>query len=201
MQRGTILELQCFDIHKPFCLQHCDQFCTKPDLRMCLRMTMTMVLLQNNAGVLWYGDAFYPPLRDPDLSDEMGRLPLAPRVWWWRGMESMESCGAAWVGSSDWANHLQARCRKPCSGARSASCLPLKTLGRKPTRANTADLNPLNPKLSFVLRLVYHWNREVLWCVNMDRTCPLAGAFTSSKIKKRDNERTFGSLKIADKRF
>ena len=66
----------------------------------------------------------------------------------------MESSGAAWVGSSDWANHLQARCKRPCGGARSASCLPLKTLGKKPTRANTADLNPLNPKLSFVFRLV-----------------------------------------------
>jgi len=72
----------------------------------------------------------------------------------WKVYESMESCGAAWVGSSDWANHLQARCKKPCSGARSASFLLLQPLGRKPTRANTADLNPLNPKLSFVLRLV-----------------------------------------------
>ena len=30
-------------------------------------------------------------------------------------------------------------------GARSDSCRLLKLLGRKPTRANTADLNPLNP--------------------------------------------------------
>ena len=27
----------------------------------------------------------------------------------WKVYESMESCGAAWVGSSDWANHLQSQ--------------------------------------------------------------------------------------------
>ena len=30
----------------------------------------------------------------------------------WKVFKSMESCGAAWVGSSDWANHLQSQVKK-----------------------------------------------------------------------------------------
>ena len=30
----------------------------------------------------------------------------------WKVWKSMESCGAAWVGSSDWANHLQSQVKK-----------------------------------------------------------------------------------------
>ena len=30
----------------------------------------------------------------------------------WKAWKSMESCGAAWVGSSDWANHLQSQVKK-----------------------------------------------------------------------------------------
>ena len=70
-----MLQLQCLDIDEPFCEQQCDQFCTKPDWRMCL--LMTMVLLRDNAGLLSYEDAVYPTLRDAHFSDVMGRIPLA----------------------------------------------------------------------------------------------------------------------------
>ena len=64
----------------------------------------------------------------------------------WKVWKSMESCGAAWVGSSDWANHLQSQVKKTMERRKERFFVwLLKLLGRKPTRANTADLNPLNP--------------------------------------------------------
>ena len=100
--------------HEPLCDQQCDQFRTKPDLRMCL-CWWQRALLHDNAGLFSYGDAVYPPLRDAHFPDVMGRLPLASWFRWWRGMESMEKHGklwAAWVGSSDWANHLQSQVKE-----------------------------------------------------------------------------------------
>ena len=79
--------------HEPLCEQQCDQFCTKPDLRMC---PVAMALLHDNAGLFSYGDAVYPPLRDAHFPDVMGRLPLASWFRWWRGMESMEKHGKLW---------------------------------------------------------------------------------------------------------
>ena len=52
--------------HEPLCEQQCDQFCTKPDLRMC---PVAMALLHDNAGLFSYGDAVYPPLRDAHFPD------------------------------------------------------------------------------------------------------------------------------------
>ena len=99
--------------HEPLCEQQCDQFCTKPDLRMCLcwqrRCCMTMqdffhaeMPFTRHCGtrifpMSWGGSHWHHDFDDDEA---------------WKVWKSMESCGAAWAGSSDWANHLQSQVKK-----------------------------------------------------------------------------------------
>ena len=73
----------------------------------------------------------------------------------WKVWKSMESCGAAWVGSSDWANHLQSQVKETMKRRKERFLSAAEASWQETNMCSAADLNQLNPKFSFVLRVVY----------------------------------------------
>ena len=73
------------------------------------------------------------------------------KVW-----KSMESCGAARVGSSDWANHLQSQVKETMKRRKERFLSAAEASWQETNMCSAADLNQLNPKFSFVLRVVYY---------------------------------------------
>ena len=98
----------------------------------------------------------------------------------------MESCGAAWVGSSDWANHLQSQVQETMQRRKERFLSAAEDAWQETNTCKYSRFESIESQVVFCasisVLLKYY---IVLWCVNMDRTCPLAGAFTSFKTKKK----------------
>ena len=88
-------------------------FVPKPELRMC---PVAMALLHDNAGTFFIWRCRLPATAGRAFSRCHGAAPIGIMISMMKRHgkygKSMESCGAAWVGSSDWANHLQSQVKE-----------------------------------------------------------------------------------------
>ena len=103
----------------------------------------------------------------------------------WKVWKSMESCGAAWVGSSDWANRLQSQVKKTMERRKERFLSAGEAAWQETNTCKYSRFESVEPQLSSCFE--YSGPTHSI-------------AFTSPKTKK-DNERTFGSLKTAENRF
>ena len=101
----------------------------------------------------------------------------------WKVWKSMESCGAAWVGSSDCANHLQSQVKETMKRRKERFLSAAEAAWQETNTCRYSRFESVESQFS----LCFEYSGPT-HCI----------AFTSPK--KKDNERTCGSLK-ADKRF
>ena len=100
----------------------------------------------------------------------------------WKVWKSMESCGAAWVGSSDWANHLQSQVKKTMERRKERFLSAAEAAWQETNTCKYSRFESIESQFSSCFEY-----SGPTHCI----------AFTSPK----DNERKFGSLKTADNRF
>ena len=66
----------------------------------------------------------------------------------WKVFKSMESCGAAWVGSSDWANHLQSQVKKTMERRKERFLSPGEAAWQETNTCKYSRFESVEPQLS-----------------------------------------------------
>ena len=107
----------------------------------------------------------------------------------------MESCGAAWVGSSDWANHLQSQVQETMRRRKERFLSAAEDAWQETNTCKYSRFESIESQVVFCASISVKIGEYygVLTWIELAHWVP--------KQRRRDNERTFGSLKIADKRF